>query len=344
VARGWRRVPFELSEEQELIRRTARAFADKALQPATEAMDREARFPAEVQRGLAELGFWGLLAPAEVGGAGVDLTSFAVALEELARRSGSAAAILLAHNLAARAVPDAALATGEALATWQLARGPLAGSWSGGEALEGTARLFPLAGRARVAVLEHPAGGLAVLAADDAGQAWVREGTMGLRGAELGQLVLRGARPRRVAGQGSAAEQVGLAAIAVGLGQAAVEEGVRFARDRVQFGQSIAAFEGVRARLADMATGIDAGRALLLQASALADRGEGAERLAAEAKVAATEAASQSTRWCVKLHGGAGFLKDFAAERLHRDARMLPLLGSDSAALRDAAGRALVGR
>lgn len=330
-------VPFELSEEQELIRRTAREFADQVVQPAATPMDREARFPAEVQKGLAELGFWGLLAPAERGGAGLDLVSFVVALEEVARRSGSAAAVLLAHNLAARLAPDPRLASGDVLGSACLGAGPLAIQVQGRDALTGVARLFPLSGRAAVAVM--PVGERWV-AIDGA---WAAEATMGLRGAELGQLVLRNATARALEGDLAMPRALGLAAIAVGLGQASVEEGVRFAKDRVQFNQPLANFEAVRARLADMAGSIDAARALTLQAAAAADRGQPAERLAAEAKWQATEAASQATRACVKLHGGAGFLKDFAAERLNRDARMLPLLGGETAAQRDAAGRAVLG-
>lgn len=337
-------MPFELSEEQELIRRTAREFADKSLQPLAEAMDREARFPREVQRGLAELGFWGLLVPAEHGGAGLDLVSFCAALEELARRSGSAAAVVLTHNVAAREMPGRAerLASGEELATLCLGQGPLAAQLQGQEALTGASRPYPLAGAAAVGLAPHPAGDWVVVPQDAAGASWTTEGTMGLRGARLGQLVLRSFKGERCQAELEVPRSLGLAGVAVGLGQASVEEGAKFAKDRVQFGKPIASFEGVRARLAEMATSIDAARALTLQAASLADRGEPAARLAAEAKAMATEAASQATRLCVKLHGGSGFLKDFPAERLNRDARMLPLLGGDTFAQRDLAAKAIL--
>ena len=337
-------MPFELSEEQELIRRTAREFADQTLQPAAEAMDRDARFPREVRQGLTDLGFWGLAVPSDHGGAGLDAVSLVVALEELARRSGSAAAAVLAHNLAARSLPgDVAqrAATGEVLASLCLSQGPLAATLRGDAKLTGAARLFPLAGIAQHALLPHGAGWVAVRAGER-GATWVPEGTMGLRGAQLGQLVLTDAPADRVELGFDALLSLGLAAVAVGLGQAAVEESARFAKDRVQFGKPIASFEGVQARLADQAIGIDAARALTLQAAALLDQGQPAERLAAEAKVVATEEASRGTRACIRLHGGSGFLKDFAAERLNRDARMLPLFGGDTAAQRVVAGRALL--
>jgi butyryl-CoA dehydrogenase len=339
-------MPFELSEEQELIRRTAREFAEKSVQPAADAMDRNARFPREVQQGLAELGFWGLAAPAEHGGAGMDLVSLVVAVEEVARRSGSAAAVLLAHNVALKALPApwvAKGASGEAIVTLSLGEGPLASSLRGSEALAGTARLFPLAGEATAALAPHTAGGWVVVPREAPGVAWVPEGTLGLRGAQLGQVVLRDARLARATGDLSVPLSLGLAALATGLGQAAVEESVKFAKDRIQFGKPIATYEGIRARLAEMAALTDAGRALTLQAAALADRGEPAARLAAEAKTVATEAASAGTRLGIKLHGGSGFLKDFPAERLNRDARMLPLLGGDTAAQRVLAARGLLG-
>lgn len=337
-------MPFELSEEQRLISGTAREFADKVLQPVAETMDRKATFPKEVHQGLAELGFWGLLVPAEHGGAGLDHVSLVVALDELARRSASAAAVLLAHNAAARALPQhaARLASGEHLASLALAAGPQATHLQGQDALHGAARLFPLAGHAHVALAPHPAGGWAAVSKDLAGAAWVREGTLGLRGAELGQLVLNGAKAPRVAADVDLVRTLGLAAIATGLAQAAVEESVKFAKDRQQFNKPIAAFEGIRARIADMGTGVDAARALTLVAAAMADKGEPAARLAAEAKVLATEAASVQTRSAIRLHGGSGFLKDFVAERLNRDARMLPLFGGDNFAQRDLAAKALL--
>lgn len=337
-------MPFELSEEQELIRRTAREFAERSLQPVAEAMDREARFPREVQQGLAELGFWGLLVPQEHGGAGLDLVSFCAALEELARRSGSAAAVVLAHNVAARELPGWAerLASGEELATLCLGQGPLAAQLQGQETLTGASRPYPLAGAAAVGLAPHPTGGWVVVPKDAPGASWTAEGTMGLRGARLGQLVLRSFKGEDCQADLEVPRSLGLAAIAVGLGQASVEEGAKFARDRVQFGKPIASFEGVRARLAEMSTSTDAARALTLQAASLADRGEAAARLAAEAKALATEAASQATRLCVKLHGGSGFLKDFPAERLNRDARMLPLLGGETATQRDLAAKAIL--
>lgn len=338
-------MPFELSEEQELIRRTAREFADKALLPVAEAMDRKAHFPKELQGALADLGFWGLAVPAERGGAGLDLTALCVALDEVARRSASAATVLLAHNLAARAAPAAEaakLASGEALGTVCLADAGQALQLRGKATLDGTARPFPLAGQASLALVPHPAGGWAMLPREAQGVAWVPEAALGLRGAQLGAVVLRGVGAERVEASMQVELSLGLAAIAVGLAQAATEESVKFAKDRQQFNRPIASFEGIRARIADMSTGVDAARALMLHAASLADKGQPAQRAAAEAKLLATETASVQTRSAIRLHGGSGFLKDFAAERLNRDARMLPLLGGESFAQREVAAKALL--
>ena len=206
----------------------------------------------------------------------------------------------------------------------------------------GAARPVPMAGAAAVALVPHPAGGFAVVPKADHSAAWVSEATMGLRGAQWGQIVLRQARSERVHPEVGVVRDLGLAALAVGLAQAAVEESVRFAKDRTQFNKPIASFEGIRARIGDHGIGVDAARALTLQAAAVADKGQPAARLAAEAKVLATETASRETRSAIRLHGGSGFLKDFAAERLNRDARMLPLLGAPTAEARDAAAQALL--
>jgi alkylation response protein AidB-like acyl-CoA dehydrogenase len=89
---------FEFSDEQELIRRTVREFAETKVAPVAEELDREARFPYELVSELAELGLMGLPIPEEYGGAGGDTVSYAIAIEELTRIDSSVAITVAAHT------------------------------------------------------------------------------------------------------------------------------------------------------------------------------------------------------------------------------------------------------
>ena len=89
---------FELTPEQELIRRTAREFADKEIAPHAAQWDREARFPAEVVAKLADLGFMGMFVPEPWGGAGLDTLTYAIAMEEISRGDASCGVIMSVNN------------------------------------------------------------------------------------------------------------------------------------------------------------------------------------------------------------------------------------------------------
>ncbi|HEX2022255.1 MAG TPA: acyl-CoA dehydrogenase family protein, partial [Candidatus Thermoplasmatota archaeon] len=89
---------FELTSEQELIRQTVREFADKHVRPIASEIDREKRWPAENVPRMAELGLMGMNAPAEWGGAGADMVSYAVTIEELSRACASHGVICSVNN------------------------------------------------------------------------------------------------------------------------------------------------------------------------------------------------------------------------------------------------------
>jgi len=91
-------VKFELSSEQEMIRKTAREFADKEIVPYAAQWDKESRYPAEVVAKLAELGFMGMNVPEQYGGAGLDNLSYALAMEEISRGDASCGVIMSVNN------------------------------------------------------------------------------------------------------------------------------------------------------------------------------------------------------------------------------------------------------
>jgi short-chain 2-methylacyl-CoA dehydrogenase len=89
---------YELTDEQELLRRTVRDFAESRVAPVAEELDREERFPYELVSELAELGLMGIPIPEEHGGAGADTVSYAIAIEELTRIDSSVAITVAAHT------------------------------------------------------------------------------------------------------------------------------------------------------------------------------------------------------------------------------------------------------
>jgi alkylation response protein AidB-like acyl-CoA dehydrogenase len=116
--------------------------------------------------------------------------------------------------------------------------------------------------------------------------------------------------------------RMGIAALAVGLAQAALEHSLGYAAERTQFGQPIARFQGMQFKLADMAVQVEAARALLFRAAAAKEGGEPVTRLASMAKLFATEAAMRVTTEAVQVFGGYGYMKDYPVERLFRDAKV----------------------
>lgn len=119
--------------------------------------------------------------------------------------------------------------------------------------------------------------------------------------------------------------RLAIAAIAVGVAQAALEAATAYAGQREQFGQPVGRFQGVGFMLADMATHVEAARALTRQAAQARDRGERVTRLASMAKLLATDTAMQVTTDSVQVHGGYGYTADFGVERLFREAKAMQI-------------------
>ncbi len=116
--------------------------------------------------------------------------------------------------------------------------------------------------------------------------------------------------------------RVGIAALAVGIAQAGLEAAVGYARQRRQFGKTIAEFQGLQFLLADMARDIQAARLLTWDAASRIDRGEPATKAASMAKCMAGDIAVARTADAVQVFGGSGYIRGFEVERLYRDAKI----------------------
>ena len=134
----------------------------------------------------------------------------------------------------------------------------------------------------------------------------------------------------------------GIGAIAVGLGQAALDEAVKYARQRIQFGQPIIAFQALQHMLADMATKIEASRALVYSVARTIDEGtKDTAKMSAMAKLFATDMAMQVTTDAVQILGGYGYMKSYPVEKMMRDAKILQIYEGTNQILRNVIGQAL---
>ncbi|NBM18372.1 acyl-CoA dehydrogenase family protein [Streptomyces sp. GC420] len=204
---------------------------------------------------------------------------------------------------------------------------------------------------------EGPRGITAFLVPGDAAglQAAAPEKKMGLKGSPTAQLHFDGVRVpdgRRIGaeGQGFAialsaldSGRLGIAACAVGLAQAALDEACAYAAGREQFGRPVADFQGLRFMLADMATLIEAGRALYLAAARLRDAGEPFSAQAAMAKLFCTDSAMRVTTDAVQVLGGYGYTADFPVERYMREAKVLQIVEGTNQIQRMVVARHLLG-
>jgi alkylation response protein AidB-like acyl-CoA dehydrogenase len=160
------------------------------------------------------------------------------------------------------------------------------------------------------------------------------EHKLGIRGSDTAQLLFQDCRvpaANLLGGAGGGFKialatldggRISIAAQAVGIARACLEDSLAYAKEREAFGKKIVEFQAIQWKLADMATEIDAARLLVWRAATLKDRGEDHILAAAQAKLFASDVAVRAARECVQIFGGYGYLTDYPAERHYRDAKI----------------------
>jgi alkylation response protein AidB-like acyl-CoA dehydrogenase len=358
-------VRFEYSEEQRLIRDTAREFATREVRPHAREWDAAGQFPTALIPKLAELGLFGMIIPPEYGGSGLDAVSIALAIEALAWGDGGIALTVASHNslccghivLAGTEaqkrtyLPD--LASGRALGAWALTE-PGSGSDAGALAtravrrgkrwvLNGT-KVFvtqgSLAGVYVIMARTDPAAGHRGISAFlvERGTAGLRVGKhedkLGVRSSDTAEVVLEDCEVSEDAIVGAPGNgyrdalrvleggRIGIGAMALGLGRAALEASLAYARERHAFGRPIAEFQAIQWMLADMATELSAAELLVMEAAARAAANLPYRQQSSMAKLLASEAAARAAAKAVQIHGGYGLVKDYPVERIYRDVKL----------------------
>jgi short/branched chain acyl-CoA dehydrogenase len=359
-------VNFDLTEEQELVRKTVREFAQTRVAPVAAELDLEQRFPYDLVAELGELGLMGMTIPEEYGGAGADTLSYAIAIEELTRVDSSVAITVAAHHSLGSLpiyyygteeqkrewIPD--LASGKALAAFGLTE-PGAGSDAGatrttaelrdGQWIVDGAKIFITNAGTEITKCVTIT---ARTGDDEISNIIVPNGAPGYTvSTPMHKLGWRASDTRELSFEGCAVPEgnllgprgkgfqqfleildggrISVAAMGVGLAQGAYDLAYGYAQERQQFGKPIAKFQAVQFKLADMATEIEAGRALVYKAAWLKDQGRDFALAAAEAKLYTGELSNRVANAALQIHGGYGYMEESAISRLYRDQKILEI-------------------
>jgi len=359
---------LQLTDEQAMIQAMAREFAQAHIRPIAAEIDRDARFPHETVKRMGELGLMGIAVPERWGGAGADVVSYVVALEEIAKACASHAVVMSVNNslygdpLLKFGSDEQRLrflkpvASGRVPGCFALTE-PQAGSDASNQTTVARrdGEHYVVTGRKLFITNGREAAFALVFAQTDRAKAHrgisafvVEKGTpgftvsktedkLGIRASDTAELVFEECRvpvANRIGEEGQGFRialtavdggRIGIAAQAVGIAAGAYERSVAYARERKAFGVAIGQHQMVQWMLADMATAIDGGRLLCLQAAALKDRGAPFTKQAAMAKLFCAEMAMKVTTDAIQVHGGYGFIKDYEVERHFRDAKITQL-------------------
>ncbi len=353
-----------LSADQKRFKEECRIFAEKKIAPLAEKYGETDEIPADLVRAMADHGLFQLLAPEALGGKAVKSLPLCLVREQLAgvycpadvtfaMQGLGSYPLVLAGNEEQRARFLTKLGAGKLLATYALTE-PEAGSdvgaiateareAAGGFILNGMKRFIsngqaadmavtfaktPLPGKPKALsafIVEKGREGFGVhkrlkmIAPHDLAELKFedcflpRENLLGNPGDGL-----------RIALGTLDLFRVSVGAAALGIAQTAFDAALAYAKTRVQFGRPIAGFQGIQFKLADMATELDATRALVYRAALRQDaKGEHITRVASMAKLYATEAAFRIVDQSVQIHGGIGVMAGTTVERLYREIRAL---------------------
>jgi butyryl-CoA dehydrogenase len=377
---------FDLTDEQRLIKETAREFTDKEIVVQSRENARNHHFDLEIVKKLASQGYLGAIIPQEYGGAGLDYLSYGLVVEEIGRGDSSVRTVVSVQTSLVcsgilrwgteeqkhKYLPK--LCSGEWLGCFGLTE-PDTGSdaanqrtrarkTDSGWVINGAKMWISMANYAKVALifaqtdpdLGYKGLGCFMVDTDQPGyKAQPIEHKMGLHASDTGSISLEDVEVPddallgtigdgfKVAMSSLDSGRYSVAAGCVGICQGCVEESVKYAKEREQFGRPIASFQLVQAMIADMVLKTEASRMLVWRAGWLKDKGRPNTTETSIAKLHATEAAVECANTAIQVHGGAGYVDDHPVERYFRDVRVTTLYEGTSQIQKLIIGRAMTG-
>lgn len=362
---GGKSMNFTLTKEQELVRQMVRDFAVNEVKPIAAEIDVTERFPMENVKKMGELGMMGIPFPTEFGGAGGDVLSYILAVEELSKVCATTGVILSAHtSLCASLINENGtpeqkekylrdLCTGNKIGAFGLTE-PGAGTDAAGQqttaVLDGDnyilngSKIFITNGGVAdtfiVFAMTDKSKGTKGISAFIVEKGFLgfsigkKEDKLGIRASSTTELIFENCVVpkenligREGKGFGIAMKtldggRIGIAAQALGIAEGALDEAIKYMKERKQFGRPIAAFQGLQWMVAEMSTKIEAARFLVYKAAWLKENKQPYSIDAARAKLYAAEVAMDVTTKAVQLFGGYGYTKEYPVERMMRDAKI----------------------
>ncbi len=359
---------FTLSEDQRMFKRMFADFCTNEIRPQGEHIDQSEEPPVELLQQAVDQGFWAALVPEELDGCGLDIYTYMLMLEELARADMSTALTLSVHNsLVVKPLIDhgtddqkerylEALAFGEMLGAFALTE-PGAGSDAASLAttaerdgedylLNGT-KVWVISGALAGLILTfaRTEGGITAFLVENETpglEIGYREKTLGLRGLTCNTLYFQDARvaaANRLGEEGQGLKialkamdlsRLGMGALALGGAERALEEAVQFSIEHIQFGVPIAQKQIIQNFIANAKAQLEALRGLVTHTAWLAETGQDFGTQAAIAKLFGARAVSEITNKMLQVHGGYGYMKEYAIERYYRDCRALEIIQGTS--------------
>lgn len=355
----------DLTKEQQEIKNAIYQLAQEKIKPRAIEIDEEATYPMDIFKLLSEYGYIGANMPSEYGGADLDLLSFCTIVEEVARVCASSSQVVVVQELGALPIMIAGskeqkekylkpLAQGQKIGAYALTE-PGAGSdvsslstkaeLKGDYYLLNGSKMFISNGGVAdlYTVFAKTDQGISVfiVEADTPGfKVGKLEKKMGIKGSPTAQLYLEDCyvpKENLVGNEGDGwliamktfdKSRPTVAAQALGIAQGAYDVALDYVQEREQFGKSISKFQAIQFTLADMATQIEAARALVYKAAAkvneLTATGKNTDltKTSSMAKMFASDVANKVTTEAVQLLGGYGYIQDYAVERMMRDAKI----------------------
>lgn len=359
---------FDLTQEQQMIKKTIKEFADKVVAPGAIDRDRSKAFPTEIFKQLSNMGMMGLPFDEKYGGAGADTTSFAIVTEELSRACASTGITYSAHISLGGAPLNlfgteeqkekylAPICSGDSFGAFGLTE-PNAGSDAGGTetravedgddwVINGSKVYITNASHAKHLAITAITGMdngkkeiSAIIVPTDAEGFTIIDNyeKMGLHSSNTTELVLDNVRVPKENLLGKRGEgfkqflvtldggRIGIAAMAVGIAQAAFNKALAYSKERKQFGKPLSEFQVTQFKLADMAMKIELARNMVYKAAWLKDQGRPFTKEASMAKLYASEISMEVADEAIQIHGGYGYMKEYEVERYMRDAKLLEI-------------------
>ena len=376
-------IDFELTDEQKLIRETARDFSDGEIVPRARENDRNEHFDTELVKKIADMGFLGAIVPEDYGGRGVDYRTYALIVEEIGRGcSAMRTVVSVVTSLVCSSIvrwgseeqkqewlPQ--LCSGEALGCFGLTE-PDTGSDAanlktrarqvdGKWRISGGKMWISLGNYSKLALVfaqtdpEKKHKGLAcfLVPTDQPGFTTQEiHHKLGLKGSDTAELALDDVEGDlmgevgdgfKIAMSALDSGRYSVAAGCVGICQGALEASISYSKERTQFDRPIASFQLVQEMIADMVVQTEAARGLVWRAGWLKDQGKPSTTETSIAKLYATEAAVTCADRAIQVHGGSGYVDDYPVERYLRDARVTTLYEGTSQIQKLIIGRAYTG-